>query len=386
MSSPDPWAALLRRAKPRLGDDDGGDDSDGNNDGDDTSNNGDDGDPTSEPNDPEDAPTRLGTDDDTTTDTGTGSDGVDHLGPLLGEDKDIDTFPDRGVKANTAVRKAITDKEPDVDVAALEKKLKDGYTFEKGAPQLIPDDKDLPQVFQDLNKDITAKQRYGKVTSLPKQEPRADSTVPQNAVVADAEHYDQDAMIVGENRFVDHDTNKDDAKVRPSDITFLMWKQFASHKNANGKQMVGTKDLTSELDTFIGRKIQSRSTVKAMLKAMENTKQDVNKPPGVFKRDDPDPTMQTEFNRLCGTDFISSLSYMFKDHHSDLANKEVKEIWVWPRAFKSSGVAGEAGTGRQQHVIAVRFGQYVPDAKARMLRRRVGPKADVVDAFAAPAA
>lgn len=95
--------------------------------------------------------------------------------------------------------------------------------------------------------------------------------------------------------------NAPDQKLRPSDLTFLQWKASA------GEGQVGS------LRAFIGRTIISKSTVETMQKAQRDTRQALDQK-ATFERGADTAEKRDAFDMMMGTDFISSLGYMLKDH------------------------------------------------------------------------
>ena len=118
-----------------------------------------------------------------------------------------------------------------------------------------------------------------------------------------------------------------------------------------GRLKSGMTDDVNKLENFVGRDIQSRSTVETMETAHKNSKQALDKP-GVFKRDSKDEE-RGAFDALLGTDSLSSINYMLKDHHQALVNKRVKEIHTYLRTFNP-----EMREGRQKVAMAVKFEEY----------------------------
>ena len=269
--------------------------------------------------------------------------------------RDINAFIAKANKVETAVRAKFNDPAvKDKEVAPLE----ENYDVTPDAPKILHEADDIKDALTQVGIDVdTTKQREGQVRS------KAGTNV---EVVASARHYDisgkdgstdvadNKGTIVGEKRFQEADQNPPDKQLRLSDITFLLWQKYASHKNTDGNQMRGTKDDTGRFRNFIGRNIQSPSTVRSILLAHKNTDQSPGQR-GVFLRSDTDFVKQQEFKRLCGTDFISSLSYMVMDHSQVLGKLEVKEIYTWPCNYDTV-----SKTGRQKHTALVVFGPYTP--------------------------
>lgn len=269
--------------------------------------------------------------------------------------RDINAFIAKADKVDTVVRAKFNDPAAkDNEFAPLE----ENYNVITDGPKILHGADDIKDALAQVGIDVdTTRQWGGQVRS------KAGTSVDD---VASARHYDisgkdgstdvadNKGTIVGENRFQEADQNPRDKQLRPSDITFLLWQKYASHKNRAGNQMRNTKDDTGRFRNFVGRNIQSPSTVRSILLAHKNTGQSLGQR-GVFLRSDTDPVKQQEFKRLCGTDFISSLSYMVMDHSQVLGKLEVKEIYTWPRNYDTT-----SKTGRQKHTALVVFGPYTP--------------------------
>ena len=167
-------------------------------------------------------------------------------------------------------------------------------------------------------------------------------------VVAGGKFFDQDGVIIGEDRFSANDKNPKDSRTRPSDITFQQYESFASHTGVSGKLMRGYTNDVSKLRAFVGRNIQSKSTVETTFAAHYKTGQPMDKE-GVFKRDS-QGAEKDAYDAFLGTDFISSLIYMLSDHHVALGNKQIPAIHTYPRTFTPSNTGG-----RQKLDIVVLF-------------------------------
>ena len=118
--------------------------------------------------------------------------------------------------------------------------------------------------------------------------------------IAEAKYFSDEGIIIGEGRFSDRDLNVPDQKLRPSDLTFLQWKSAAG-------------DAIKSLRGYVGRNILSKSTIETMQKAQRDTRQPLSEK-ATFKRGADTPEKKAAFNMMMGTDFISSLGYMLKDH------------------------------------------------------------------------
>ena len=164
--------------------------------------------------------------------------------------------------------------------------------------------------------------------------------------MAEGRYDSKDGVIIGEARFSENDQNPAGAKLPPSDITFSQWKDITASQKAP----------TNGLQAFVGRNIQSSGTLAAMQKGQRETGQRLDQK-SVFKRgdtganDDETKAKQGAFDRMLGTDFISSVNYMLKDHANDLGKKEIKEIRCYPRTFDPA-----ANSGEKKVTIALTFG------------------------------
>ncbi|KAI9715894.1 MAG: hypothetical protein M1812_005714 [Candelaria pacifica] len=264
--------------------------------------------------------------------------------PLIGPSKDYKGLAKKGKEVDDELLKAIKDKVKDVVLKPLE----DNY--EERDPEvskIITGAEDLVDDFKEIGLDYE-KAKYSSVRVFSKEGP-----VNKGVVVA-GKYYDQNGVIVGEDRFSANDKNAKDKKMKSSDIVFLIWKMFAGHRNKNGSLKRGMTDDVDKLMDFIGRNILSRSTVETMVKAQENTKQPKDHV-GHFKRDSKDAELEA-FYALLGTDSLSSYNYMLKDHHEALGNKRIKEIFTYPRTYDSA----KNPKGRKKISMVAKFEVYKP--------------------------
>ena len=309
---------------------------------------GDGSDPSTTPGDPETAPVRLGTGEEQGgggTQPHLGTEPQGYTGPdLVGESKDYGKLGEKGRMVDDQVHTAIKDGKEDKAIAQLSDHYEE-RDVEQG--KVLTDAKDLEEPFAQIGVDLkTAKYSSSRVFS---QEGPVD-----RGVVADGEMYDRDGVIVGENRFAQNDLNADANKMRPGDILFRQWERFASHINRlNNKLKPGMTNDVGKLQYFVGRNIRSRSTVETMQTAHQKTNQPLDKP-GVFRRESSGAEKEA-FDALQGTDFLSSLNYMLKDHHNALGNKRVKEIHTYPRTYDPN-----TQQGRQKIAIAIIFEEWKP--------------------------
>ena len=257
--------------------------------------------------------------------------------------KNYDDLVKKGQKVDNILQDTLKTDGKDVDIPPLTQ----NYEIRDPGSNLRLDevnDKDLAEPFQILSLDMS-QAKYSTSRVFSKTQP---ASVGDQSVVAGGKFFDQDGVIIGEDRFSTNDLNPAGSKTRPSDITFQQYESFASHINRNGKLMRGYTNDVSKLRAFVGRNIQSRSTVETTLAAHFKTGQAMDSP-GVFRRDAQGAEREA-FDAFLGTDFISSLIYMLNDHHLALGNKQVTEIHTFPR----TSTAGNSG-GRQKFDIVVLF-------------------------------
>lgn len=294
-----------------------------------------DADPISEPGAPEGAPVRIGAGDEGERSQG-GNTGPARIGadppaqgadtelPLIGESKDYNSLKDKGVKVDNLLQTAIKNNEKDVQLP----NLKDKYDVrnEESGRRLADSDKDLEQPLKDAGIK-TDQARYSTNAVYSKEAP------PGQGVIAQGKFFDQDGVIIGEERFAANDINKASDKMKPSDILWSQYSGFASHLSSiTGKLRSGMTNDVGKLKVFVGRNIQSRSTVETIKTAHKNTNQETTKP-GIFKRNADTQAEKDAFLALLGTDSLSSVNYMIKDHHTDAGNKQITDIYTYPRDF-----------------------------------------------------
>lgn len=262
---------------------------------------------------------------------------------LIGDSKNYDDLINKGQKVDNTLQNTLKTNGPDVEIPPLDQ----NYEIRDPGRNLRLDavtDKDLVDPFSLLSLDMSqAKYSTSRVFSKPQ-----GASVGDEGVVAGGKFFDQDGVIIGEDRFSANDKNPEGLRTRPSDITFQQYESFASHIGRNGKLMRGYTNDVSKLRAFVGRNIQSRSTVETSFAAHFKTGQSVDSP-GVFRRDSQGAEREA-FDAFLGTDFISSLNYMLSDHHVALGNKQITEIHTFPRTSTTSNTGG-----RQKFDIAVLF-------------------------------
>lgn len=265
---------------------------------------------------------------------------IDYIGDVLGESKDYNKLAAKGVLVDNDLHEAMKSDQPDVAMA----ELTDNYDYKDYESNIILSrTDDLTDAFKIIDLDPSTT----RTTMLRVCSKKTSAEAP---TVAEGEFYGNDGTIIGEARFKANDQNPPDKQMKPSEITFAMWKRVASNMNIRTNlQMLGTSDNTGKFRNFIGRNIQSRSTIETMISAHKNTGQTLDSP-GIFKRTDTDAAKVSAFQALMGTDFMSSLNYMVKDHHVILGNIHITEIHTFPRAYNA-----EAQSGRQKAAILVIF-------------------------------
>lgn len=262
---------------------------------------------------------------------------------LIGESKDFNTLPPKGRKLDGEVHTAIRENKPDV----VTPKLTDNYEVrDEQSGKVLDDAKDLEEPFKDIGIDIT-KAKYSTARIYTK----GDQT--NKGMVVEGRFFDQDKTIVGQNRFAVNDFNPVDKKMKSSNIVFLLWEKFASHKNANGNLKVGMRDEVNQLENFVGRNILSRSTVETIETAHKKTNQPLDKK-GVFKRGG-EGAQKECFEALLYTDFVASIQHMLREHHGALGDKRIAEIITYPRTYNPITQQGEQKIG-----MTLRFETWKP--------------------------
>lgn len=293
-----------------------------------------DADPVSEPGAPEGAPVRIGAGDEGERSQGgntgparIGADspaqGADTGPPLIGESKDYNTLKAKGAEVDDDLQTAIKKNKEDVQLP----NLKDKYDVrnEESGRRLADSDKDLEQPLKDAGIK-TDQARYSTNAVYSKDAP------PGQGVIAQGKFFDQDGVIIGEDRFAANDITNGD-KMKSSNILWSQYSGFASHLSGiTGKLRSGMTNDVGKLKAFVGRNIQSRSAVETIKTAHENTNQDTMKP-GIFKRNADTQAEKDAFFALLGTDSLKSVNHMIKDHHTDAGNKQITKIYTYPRDF-----------------------------------------------------
>ena len=268
-----------------------------------------------------------------------------YAGPsLIGESKDFGQLQVKGRRVDDELHTAVKENTPDVPTAKLSQNYEE-RDVRYGSRLDTMMDTDLEDPLKEVGVDFSNAKCSTERVYSEKSPTGKDS---DKGIVAEGKFFDQDKTIVGERRFSDNDINDPDKKIKSSDIVFAQWEKFASHT-----QYRGMSDEVNKLENFVGRDIQSKSTVETMYTAHRNTNQPPDKP-GVFKRDS-QGAEKDAFNALLGTDSLSSINYMLKDHHQALANKRVSEIHTYLRTYNL-----QTQEGRQKMAIAAKFEEYKP--------------------------
>lgn len=165
-------------------------------------------------------------------------------------------------------------------------------------------------------------------------------------------YFAKDGVILGQTRFADYDKNPAAEKMISSDQVFQQWRKA----NLVEGNEAATLEATKKLQGFVGRDIQSLSTIETM-QAMQKKVGASLDTKTTFKRA-PDPNDKPEdktakkeaFDTMLGTDFISSLNYMLKDHSKALGRKQITEVTAYPRTYDPS-----THTGMEKITISVKF-------------------------------
>lgn len=274
----------------------------------------------------------------------------DHAGTtpeslLMGESKDFNSLPPKGRRLDDEVHRAIRDNEPDVRLP----RLTDNYEVrDKVVPgEVASKAQDLVEPFQDFGVDITMARQSSATVHSGGQE---GHTVP---VVVGGRYYDQHGTIVADKLFAPNDINPETKRMRPSDIVFLQWQEFASHRNTAGRLKHGMRDQVNELKYFVAENIQSRSTIETIVTAHRRTNQAV-KEKGVFRRGG-EGAQKESFEALLYTPIVASVQHMLRQHHGALGNKRIVEIVTYPRSYDP-----ETRQGRQQVVMTLKLEHWNP--------------------------
>ncbi|KAL8882295.1 MAG: hypothetical protein Q9198_000683 [Flavoplaca austrocitrina] len=221
-------------------------------------------------------------------------------------------------------------KQEDYNAGDLQKKFDDNYKLEDNSNKKDEflddeDDDDIGDAIKDLGID--------KMADAPFRETEVSSKGANNIAIARAKFFPTKGFMIGEERFADRDVNPPDKKLRPSDLTFFQWKNAASDQAkaaAAAKTPAGPKSpdearqtadtlaaaeatAVKSLRAFVGRTVMSRSTVETMQTAQRRTGQALFDN-AQFERGGDTDVKREGFDLMMGTDFISSLNFMLRDH------------------------------------------------------------------------
>jgi len=274
----------------------------------------------------------------------------DHAGTtpeslLMGESKDFNSLPPKGRGLDDEVHRAIRDNEPDVRLP----RLTDNYEVRD---KIVPGEvaikaQDLVEPFHDFQVDISmARQSSATVNS-------GGLVGKKAAVVVGGRYYDQHGTIVADKLFATNDINPETKRMRLSDIVFLQWQEFASHRNTAGRLKHGMRDQVNELKYFVAENIQSRSTIETIATAHRKTNQAVNEK-GVFRRGG-EGAQKESFEALLYTPIVASVQHMLRQHHGALGDKRIAEITTYPRSYDPN-----TRQGRQQAVMTLKLEHWNP--------------------------
>ncbi|KAL8781518.1 MAG: hypothetical protein Q9213_005967 [Squamulea squamosa] len=246
----------------------------------------------SRPGGSEDTPAHIGADT-TPLNFGASKPGDPGFTPI-GDSKDPAYLRTKGQKVDEQAYKT----SDEYDGAALQKKFDDNYrssTVEEQGELSDFLDGDLAPPLKDLG--------INDMESLRYRETEVFSNANSGAPTAQTKYFPEDGIIVGEMRSSHNDLNPEEQRLRPSDLIFNQWK--SSFGENDGR--------VNALRAFVGRYIQSKSTVEAMQKAQRDTRVALYDK-ATFKRAADTPEEKEAFYLMEGTDFISSLVYMLKDN------------------------------------------------------------------------
>jgi len=266
---------------------------------------------------------------------------------LMGQSKDFNTLPPKGRQLDDDVHRAIRDNEPNVRLP----KLTDNYEVRGEETGLVLHNaKDLEGPFRDIGVDITkAKYTSARIYSKTGPEKKGQAHSP----VVGGRYFDQDRTIVAEDLFAPNDKNPQDKKMKVSNIVFVQWEKYASHKKANGEMKPRMSDDVDQLENFVARNIQSRSTVETIETAHRKTSQPLSEK-GIFRRGG-EGAQKESFEALLYTDIVASVQHMLRQHHGELGNKRIAEVITYPRTFDPKTKQGE-----QRTTMTLRFETWRP--------------------------
>ncbi|KAL8732735.1 MAG: hypothetical protein Q9166_002515 [cf. Caloplaca sp. 2 TL-2023] len=280
----------------------------------------------SRPGDSEDAPAHIGADT-TPLNFGASKPGDPGFTPI-GDSKDP---ADLRKKAQKVEEKAYK-KSDEYDGAALQKKFDDNYrteTLEERGELSDFLDSDLEAPFKDLGIDDMESLRYRETEVFSKDN--------NGYPIAQTKYFPEDGFIVGESRLSKNDQNPKEQQLRPSDLIFNQWKSSFGENDGRA----------NTLRAFVGRYVQSKSTVETMQKAQRDTRVALYDK-ATFKRAADTPEEKAAFDLMEGTDFISSIGFMLKDYAPVLGKKQISSIVCYPRTY-------DGNDGEENITIVVNF-------------------------------
>lgn len=203
--------------------------------------------------------------------------------------------------------------------------------------------KDIVTPFEDLKVDLS-KAKYNEY------EVWSDES--GDKAISIGKYFAKDGVIVGQTRFAEADKNPAAKKMISSDQVFQQWRKA----NLVEDNEAATLEATKKIKGFVGRDIQSLSTIETM-QAMQTKVGAPLDTKTTFKRAaDPDDKPEVKaakkeaFDTMLGTDFISSLNYMLKDHSKALGQKQITEITAYPRTYDPM-----TKSGMEKITIGVKF-------------------------------
>lgn len=161
----------------------------------------------------------------------------------------------------------------------------------------------------------------------------------------------KEGVIIGEARKTENDGNPVGKKIQSSSLVFQQWQSMAMDKVNQLKAFVGRGMLPPpNSSTALTRSdIVSRSFLESMQKSQRDVGARLDSTTS-FKRPEtpydpaggkPKTPEQSAWDRMLGTDAISSINYMLKDHAKSLGGKQINEIKVYPRTYDPATGAGQ---------------------------------------------
>ena len=256
----------------------------------------------------------------------TANDNQDPEEGLTGPSEDYNRLMLKGVRLDEELSSAVINNQPDKVLPGKLSDLYDERDVQRG--ELIHDGDDLNEPLKEAGIDVAnAEYRSNRIFS---KSGRDDD----REVVAAGKFFTEQGTIVGEERFAAHDV---DPKMRPSDILFAQWTEFATQPHT--------------LENFVDRSVLSRSAFETIVEAHRRCGKLANQP-AVFGRQSSGPERDA-FDALSGTDSLGSVIDMLKYHHQELGNKRIKEIHTYPYSYDSA-----FNKGRKSATILAKLEQF----------------------------